>query len=791
MGFNRNRGFDLSNLGWRFLAVCMMRLLQAVLLAFVVSLTAVPTVAQDVSDPMSEIVKSATDSGMKVVIIEGGKTTENVEVDPNLPKESLFIRTQAQFDQFWETLNIRFARAPALIEEVIYITNYTSPSGHYSHFFVMLVWTLVLLLISEQIVRHGIARRVFGAWFIGLQVEKPVGYTQKLPILLLRTLLAAVGLILVVLLSFALGRLLFGKADDSIVRLTVAYIYGTYFTARGVTFVWRMILAPYLEQYRIPALNDQEARKLYYWLMFGSSFAIISLNFVYWVEELGMGYDIYAFLNSLLTFFVVIFNVTMVLANRKAITSAILNGQSDAEVSVASRFASRAWAPAVILYFFVAWAEMTYRLVMNIPLEASLISGFYVILLVILIVYGLVGYGIEWIFNRRRIVADMRLQALESEAREALEEGTAEDTIPTEEDMTWPVDGHKMRTFEDLSRRLANILAVFAGAWALSYIWRIDIDMMGVPAAGRSYDVAFVLLVGYVIYHSVRIWMDQKIEEEGGNDLEVAPGDEGGAGGASRLATLLPLFRNFILAVIFVTVALIVLNDLGINVAPLFAGAGVVGLAIGFGAQTLVRDILSGAFYLFDDAFRKGEYIDIGTVKGTVERVSARSFQLRHHLGPLHTVPFGEIQFLTNFSRDWVMMKLPLRVTYDTDVEKVRKLVKKLGQELLNDDVVGQMFLQPLKSQGVIEMQDSAMIIRIKFMARPGDQWVLRKRVYQEIRDLFAREGIKFAHKEVTVRLAEGDSTNLTEQQKQTIAGAALAAQDEELGGEGNGGDDR
>jgi len=288
--------------------------------------------------------------------------------------------------------------------------------------------------------------------------------------------------------------------------------------------------------------------------------------------------------------------------------------------------------------------------------------------------------------------------------------------------------------------------------------------------------------------------MDQKIEDEGGNDIDVAPGDEGGAAGASRLATLLPLFRNFILVVIFVTVALIVFNDIGINVAPLFAGAGVVGLAIGFGAQTLVRDILSGAFYLFDDAFRKGEYIDIGTVKGTVERVSARSFQLRHHLGPLHTVPFGEIQFLTNFSRDWVMMKLPLRVTYDTDVEKVRKLVKKLGQDLLEDEVVGPMFLQPLKSQGVIEMQDSAMIIRVKFMARPGDQWVLRKRVYQEIRDLFAREGIKFAHKEVTVRLADGDASNLTEQQKQAVAGAAMAAQEDPKDArkdDNNSGDDR
>ena len=257
-------------------------------------------------------------------------------------------------------------------------------------------------------------------------------------------------------------------------------------------------------------------------------------------------------------------------------------------------------------------------------------------------------------------------------------------------------------------------------------------------------------------------------------------GDEGGAGGASRLATLLPLFRNFLLVVIFVSVTLIALSEMGINVAPLFAGAGVVGLAIGFGSQSLVRDIFSGAFFLLDDAFRKGEYIDIGSVKGTVEKISPRSFQLRHHLGPLHTVPFGEIQHLTNFSRDWVMMKLPLRVTYDTDVEKVRKLVKNLGKELMKDEVVGHQFIQPLKSQGVIEMQDSAMIIRVKFMTKPGDQWTLRKRVYQEIRDLFAKEGIKFAHREVTVRLAEGSASDLTHDQKEALGAAVLAMEDQD-----------
>ena len=145
-------------------------------------------------------------------------------------------------------------------------------------------------------------------------------------------------------------------------------------------------------------------------------------------------------------------------------------------------------------------------------------------------------------------------------------------------------------------------------------------------------------------------------------------------------------------------------------------------------------------------------------------------------------MPFGEIQVRTNGSREWLIMKLPMRVTYDTDVEKVRKLIKKLGVELLDDPVIGDNFIQPLKSQGVIEMQDSAMIIRVKFMTKPGDQWLVRKKVYEEIRALFEREGIHFAHREVTVRLAEDKKIEeLTDSDRKAITAAAQAAMDDEL----------
>lgn len=743
-------------------------------------------VAQEPSEVARGIVEAAREAGVEVIVIQPGARAESTPAEAaetDLP-ESLMMTAQERFAAFRVTLRERLKVAPATLEEVLFILNAQSPTGHYSEYFRILFWTLAILLAAEAVVRMTFHRSVIRPWLRRQAERRPVGYSGKLPVLVGRAALEIVSLLLVVLVSYLIGYAVFGPAEDGTVRLTVAYIYLAYFTARALVFLWRMILAPDLEAFRIPPISTPEARRLYLWLLVLATLSVVILNALSWLAELGTSYNVNALLSSGLTLFMVVLNIAMVLANRRTITRIILGGRPIEEASLAGRLLARLWAPVVIAYFIVAWAEMSYRLIEELPLGISLIAGFYLILLSALVAFAVVSFVIERVFRRRALMQATVEADGEAAGPIGPDEGAAGEQEPEpdaepEAARKGPA-GPGMRTFEDLSRRVAGIAAFAAGLWAVISIWHFDLGMVAEESRiDRAIDIAAILFIGYVLYHAVRIWIDQKIEEEGGEDVEVAPGDEGGAGGASRLATLLPLFRNVLLTVIAVAVAMVVLTNLGINVSAFIAGAGVVGLAIGFGAQTLVRDIFSGAFFLIDDAFRKGEYIDVGSVKGTVEKISLRSMQLRHHLGPLHTIPFGEIQHLTNFSRDWVMMKLPLRVTYDTDVERVRKLIKKLGQQLAEDPVIGHQFLQPLKSQGVIEMQDSAMIIRVKFMCRPGDQWVLRKRVYQEIRDLFAREGIRFAHREVTVRIA-GDSDGLTEAQKQALGAAALGALDED-----------
>ncbi|MDK3072455.1 mechanosensitive ion channel [Sedimentitalea sp. JM2-8] len=297
-------------------------------------------------------------------------------------------------------------------------------------------------------------------------------------------------------------------------------------------------------------------------------------------------------------------------------------------------------------------------------------------------------------------------------------------------------------------------------------------------------EFLMMLAVGYVVYEVVSLWINRQLAKEQTSaaplDQESA-GDGGGAGG-SRLATVLPLLRVTAQVAIVVIFSLLAVGTLGIDITPLLAGAGILGLAIGFGAQKLVADVVSGIFFLIDDAFRVGEYVEVGGTMGTVEKISIRSMQLRHHLGLVHTLPYGAIPKITNFSRDWVIMKLKFTVPFDVDPEKVRKIFKNIGQELLADPRFEGDFLEPFKSQGVSAIDDVGITIRGKFMAKPGTQFMIRKEIYNRVQDAFEKNGIEFARREVRVAIPGLDhAEDLTDEQKSAIGAAATGVVQAEL----------
>ncbi|MHA1108412.1 MAG: mechanosensitive ion channel domain-containing protein [Alphaproteobacteria bacterium] len=300
---------------------------------------------------------------------------------------------------------------------------------------------------------------------------------------------------------------------------------------------------------------------------------------------------------------------------------------------------------------------------------------------------------------------------------------------------------------------LEGVVLVLAAVLVL-LAWDIDPFATDVSGARRMLpglvSASLVIVVGVSIWRTASAFLDVYAPElpegaEGG-----IPDGEGGVGG-SRLETVFPIFRIAAAVVIVAMTVMLALSALGVELGPLIAGAGVVGLAFGFGAQTLVKDIISGIFYLYEDAFRVGEYIQTSEGKGIVEKILLRSVRLRHHRGAIFTIPFGSMGTIQNHSRDWVKVKFTFEVPPEEDLERVRKLIKKVGVALAEDADLKGKFIEPLKSQGAVAMVGRNYQIGVKFICPPGQQFMIRRKAFAAIQKSLRENGIELSVPHVVV----------------------------------------
>jgi len=294
---------------------------------------------------------------------------------------------------------------------------------------------------------------------------------------------------------------------------------------------------------------------------------------------------------------------------------------------------------------------------------------------------------------------------------------------------------------------IIGAIAVLAWGWGIDLAHFHDQETWIGRLADGVLSAVVIVLIADFLWQATKTAIDRKLAEAA--DTGQPNTDE--ARRRARLRTLLPIFRNILFVAVVAIGAMMALSALGVQIGPLVAGAGIIGIAIGFGAQTFARDVIAGMFYLMDDAFRIGEYIQAGRYKGTVEGFSIRSVRLRHHRGPVFTVPFNLLGAVENMSRDWVIDKIAIGVTYDSDLEKARKLIKQIGLDLQQDPEFAPLILEPLKMQGVDELGDYAVTIRAKMMTVPGEQFVIRRKAYAMIKKAFDENGIKFAFPTVQV----------------------------------------
>jgi moderate conductance mechanosensitive channel len=291
---------------------------------------------------------------------------------------------------------------------------------------------------------------------------------------------------------------------------------------------------------------------------------------------------------------------------------------------------------------------------------------------------------------------------------------------------------------------LILVIVAIAESWVVNVLGLVDdrawdrLTRVG-RATGLTLFTAFVLWELFKYATEAYIYRIAQKNLEGGKDGQVAGSI------AARFDTLMPMIRVTVATIIAVIAALVALDDLGVNTAPLLAGASVLGLAISFGSQALVKDIVSGIFYLADDAFRVGEYIHCGQAEGTVEGFTLRSIRLRHPNGQIQVIPFGDLGQIANYSRDWSAIKFNLRFARDTDLDKLREATKKVGADLMTEPDLKADILEPLKIHSVAEVADNALVVRFKLKTRPGSAGTVQDRALRQMLREMPELGIAFA----------------------------------------------
>ncbi|KIL98208.1 Potassium efflux system KefA protein / Small-conductance mechanosensitive channel [Paramagnetospirillum magnetotacticum MS-1] len=247
-------------------------------------------------------------------------------------------------------------------------------------------------------------------------------------------------------------------------------------------------------------------------------------------------------------------------------------------------------------------------------------------------------------------------------------------------------------------------------------------------------NIILVLALAVVIWEILRAAIERYLSatDSDGNQLQRS----------GRVRTLLPLVRNAAFFLLVVSVGLIVLSELGVNIAPLLAGAGVLGIAIGFGSQKLVQDIITGAFVLFEDTIAVGDAVKVGEHVGTVEAISIRAIKIRDGNGALHTVPFGAVSTVINSSRGFNYAAMDVPVAYEVDTDKAAEVIIALGAEMRGEAVWGAMMIDPVEVQGIERFDSASVVLRVRIKTTPGDRVTLIREFHRRLKQRFDAAGI-------------------------------------------------
>ncbi|MDW5500922.1 mechanosensitive channel protein [Pseudomonas lundensis] len=588
------------------------------------------------------------------------------------------------------------------------------------YFLLTVAVTFALFHLIRRLIRPLYKR--MGSW--GHNAKLQHGPWYKLPTAILGAF--AVDL-LVLLLALAAGNL-FARhvnADSAtILRLQTLFL-SAFAVIEFFKAVLRLIFSPDFDYLRPFAFSDASA---HYWnkrLAWLSGLIGYGLMVVVPVVATQISYPAAAAANLVIMLALTLYAIALILRNRKPIQQQInlLAERSMAFFSIILRGLGHVWHLLAIAYFLVLFALSQFdignslRFMMTATVKSLVVIGVGALLS---------GMLTRWIF--RRI------------------------SLPDDVNRRYPMLERRINSYIPNGLKILRVMVVLAvtlllfDAWHLINLYHWAGSENGEKIIGGLVHILLIMVIAVFSWTLMASIIEHRLALELSNGIRPS----------ARERTLLTLFRNVLAIVISTITIMIVLSQVGINIAPLLAGAGALGLAISFGAQTLVKDVITGVFIQFENGMNTGEYVTVSGITGTVERMTIRSIGLRDDYGVYHIVPFSSITTLANYAREFGVYRANYNVSRDEDIDHVHEVLHQAVAALQQDEQVKHFLVGEPVFNGVVALGDRSFTTRVTVRTQALKQWVVQYALDRLVKIHFDQAGITMPQQAMQLSYAPG-----------------------------------
>ncbi|MDZ5646712.1 mechanosensitive ion channel domain-containing protein [Nitrospirillum sp. BR 11828] len=563
----------------------------------------------------------------------------------------------------------------------------------------------------------------------------------RMGLLLARTLLDAVPMVTFAVAAYGVQTLTHPPKPAAMAALGIIL---SSLLVQGTTLAARFLLSPGAPFLRLLPVGDETAHYVYIWVRRIALTAVYGYFVAQVAYQLGLPTRPYMALLKVVGLIVGIMLVILVLQNRQNVADWIrgreplkpedlhedgaLEAQLAAEISGDAPLVAAPPAPS-------AWGLVRRRLA----------EIWHILAIVYLVaIYGIWALEVKGGFgfvSRATLVSVVTIivaRLLMEGADRLIRRGFS---IPDDLKRQYPLLESRANRYLPILHRGAKVVVWIVAVLTLLQAWGVDsFGWLSTPFGQRVSSslltivlmVVFALIVWELISGAIERYLNTT--DRHGRLVERSP----------RIRTLLPLVRNVVLVMLLVMVGLTVLAEIGVNIAPLLAGVGFLGVAVGFGSQSLVKDVITGLFILFEDTISVGDSVTLAGYTGTVEGLTIRTIRLRDDSGAVHTVPFSAVTGISNLTKDYSYFTADFGIAYATDLDRAMQIMTEIGEELQNDSLFGSGILAPMEILGVSEFAEKAVKIKFRIKTRPRRQYAVGREFNRRLKLRFDKEGIPF-----------------------------------------------